>query len=227
MGAIRNPAATRARILAAALDEFGRHGAAGARVDRIALAARVNKRMLYHYFGDKRGLYAATLGHALGAVDEDASAGGLAERLDALQHGYARNPAQARLLTWAALSAEPAVGDAGRADAWRARVARTEADMAAGRLAIDCDAAQLELALVALALFPFAFPHLARSIAGHAPDAPEFRAAQRAFFAALAARLERGGAQPHRDREIAPASGATLEEKPRYRLTATVTRSDA
>ena len=49
----RDPAGTRARILAAATREFARHGLGGARVDRIAASADANKRMLYYYFGDK------------------------------------------------------------------------------------------------------------------------------------------------------------------------------
>ena len=52
---------TRAGILAAATDEFARHGLGGARVDRIALRARSNKRMLYYYFGSKEKLFLAVL----------------------------------------------------------------------------------------------------------------------------------------------------------------------
>src|SRR5215470_13278190 len=44
------------RILAAAAREF-----AGARVDRIARRARVNKAMLYYHFGSKQGLYRTLL----------------------------------------------------------------------------------------------------------------------------------------------------------------------
>lgn len=57
----RDPAGTRRRLLAAAAAEFARAGFAGARVDRIAKAAAANKRMLYHYFGDKRSLLAAVM----------------------------------------------------------------------------------------------------------------------------------------------------------------------
>ncbi len=39
---MRNAEATRERILEAALAEFSSHGIAGARVDRIAQAARCN-----------------------------------------------------------------------------------------------------------------------------------------------------------------------------------------
>jgi len=49
----------RARILSAAEVEFAAHGFAGARVDRIAAAAGVNKQLLFHYFGSKAGLHKA------------------------------------------------------------------------------------------------------------------------------------------------------------------------
>ena len=61
----RNAAATRASILAAAVAEFAERGFAGARIDRIAEASQVNKRMIYVYFGEKEGLFAATLQHVL------------------------------------------------------------------------------------------------------------------------------------------------------------------
>ncbi len=49
------------RILAAAASEFAARGYAGARVDRIARRARVNKAMLYYHFGSKQALYRALL----------------------------------------------------------------------------------------------------------------------------------------------------------------------
>lgn len=58
---IRDPARTRESILATAEAEFARHGFGGGRVDRIARKARANKRMIYHYFGHKDGLYLAVL----------------------------------------------------------------------------------------------------------------------------------------------------------------------
>lgn len=57
----RNPEATRQRILNAAKMEFARLGLGGARVDNIAARAKVNKRMLYHYFGGKQALFLAVL----------------------------------------------------------------------------------------------------------------------------------------------------------------------
>jgi TetR/AcrR family transcriptional regulator len=49
------------RILAAAALEFSERGYAGARVDRIARRARINKAMLYYHFGSKQALYRAML----------------------------------------------------------------------------------------------------------------------------------------------------------------------
>ena len=57
----RNPEDSRDRILQAARQEFAAHGLGGARVDRISEQAGINKRMLYHYFGNKDDLFAAVL----------------------------------------------------------------------------------------------------------------------------------------------------------------------
>ena len=55
------PEKTRAAILKAAMHEFASEGVAGARTDAIALAAGVNKALLYYYFKDKETLYGAAL----------------------------------------------------------------------------------------------------------------------------------------------------------------------
>lgn len=54
---VRDPEKTKARILAAAKAEFARIGLGGARVDVIAARAKVQKRMMYHYFGNKDVLF--------------------------------------------------------------------------------------------------------------------------------------------------------------------------
>jgi len=59
--ATRNPELTQRSILEAATEEFSAHGFGGARVDAIADRAGINKRMLYHYFGNKEDLYLAVL----------------------------------------------------------------------------------------------------------------------------------------------------------------------
>ena len=57
----RDPERTSAAILAAAVKEFTEKGYSGARIDAIAARAGANKRMIYHYFGDKEALYLAVL----------------------------------------------------------------------------------------------------------------------------------------------------------------------
>ena len=52
---------TRGRILEAALHEFADRGMAGARTERIAASAGVNKALLYYYFDSKENLYLAAL----------------------------------------------------------------------------------------------------------------------------------------------------------------------
>src|SRR5687768_13561925 len=48
---------SRERIVAAAAHEFAARGFDGAKVDRIARRARVNKAMLYYHFQSKAALY--------------------------------------------------------------------------------------------------------------------------------------------------------------------------
>ena len=57
----RDPERTKAAILKAARDEFCAEGFNGARVDAIAARAKANKRLLYHYWGNKEALYSAVL----------------------------------------------------------------------------------------------------------------------------------------------------------------------
>ena len=60
-------AATRQRILDAALVEFAEKGLAGSRVDEIAARAGANKRMLYAHFGSKEELWLVVLERAYAA----------------------------------------------------------------------------------------------------------------------------------------------------------------
>lgn len=56
---------SRSAILAAAEVEFDTHGFTGARVQRIADAAGVNKQLIFYYFGSKPGLFREVLGASL------------------------------------------------------------------------------------------------------------------------------------------------------------------
>jgi len=60
----RDPEGTRRKLLAAARHEFANKGLAGARVNEIAARAKLNKQLVYHYFGSKEDLYVAVLEEA-------------------------------------------------------------------------------------------------------------------------------------------------------------------
>lgn len=60
----RDAEATKQRILDAAKREFAKNGLSGARVDVISEKARANKRMIYHYFESKEGLFQTILENA-------------------------------------------------------------------------------------------------------------------------------------------------------------------
>jgi TetR/AcrR family transcriptional regulator len=60
--------ASRDRVFAAAAAEFAARGYAGANMDRIARAARLNKAMIYYHFDDKAALYREILRDMFGAV---------------------------------------------------------------------------------------------------------------------------------------------------------------
>jgi AcrR family transcriptional regulator len=58
---VRDAERSQSTILAAARDEFAEYGLGGARVDRIAERAGLNKRLIYYYFEDKEKLFQAVL----------------------------------------------------------------------------------------------------------------------------------------------------------------------
>ena len=61
---LRDADRSQSTILAAARDEFAECGLGGARVDRIAERAGLNKRLIYYYFEDKESLFQAVLEQA-------------------------------------------------------------------------------------------------------------------------------------------------------------------
>lgn len=59
---------SRSDILEAACVEFATHGLGGARMERIAERAAVNKRLIYYYFDSKEGLFLAVLERAYAGI---------------------------------------------------------------------------------------------------------------------------------------------------------------
>jgi AcrR family transcriptional regulator len=100
-GNTRDQEYTSAAILSASMQEFTEKGYEGARIDNIADRAGVNKRMLYHYFGNKQALYVAVLESSYASIR-------------AAEHGlhlYDRDPVEGMtdlvLFTWHYYLAHP------------------------------------------------------------------------------------------------------------------------
>jgi AcrR family transcriptional regulator len=184
--ATRNPGRTRERILSAALREFAAKGFAGARVDAIARRADINKRMLYHYFGNKEKLFRAVLRQKIA----ERRAWGLnlssdpAERLPFWFKTACDDAEWIRLLEWEALQSDgqKVIDEKERlafAAEWLKRLGQRQARK---ELSSEFDARHLALAMQSLTMFPMAFPQLTRHIMGRTIDDPKFQRAHAAFL---------------------------------------------
>lgn len=100
---------TRDRIVAAATAEFAQHGIAGARVERIAKAARTSKERVYAHFRGKDELYRFIAARELTAMSEavpldPADLPGYAVRV----HDHVtEHPERLRLMKWGQLELAP------------------------------------------------------------------------------------------------------------------------
>jgi TetR/AcrR family transcriptional regulator len=189
-GGARNPERTRARILSAALAEFAARGFAGARVDAIARRAGVNKRMLYHYFDDKEGLFRAVLRHKI--AERQARAGGLsgdpAESLVFWFEAACGDADWVRMLEWEALQSEsPLIDEEQRLQAVAEALRRIRQSQGRGQIDPRLDPRQIMLAMRSLTMFPSAFPQLTRLITGRDVTDPRFQKERAAFLRRFAA----------------------------------------
>ncbi|WP_454196214.1 TetR/AcrR family transcriptional regulator [Nocardia sp. Marseille-Q1738] len=163
--------ATRQALLRAARDEFAQYGLAGARVDRIAEAAGVNKERIYGLFGSKDKLFDVilieTLREFITVVEPlaDTEPGGYVGKL----FDYHRNnPQLLRLMLWEALHRG---ADAHDIDGWRAQHYVRKSDRAQEQFDVDSDnAGRLLLALCGLANWSLAVPQTTRLLLGEAAE---------------------------------------------------------
>lgn len=187
----RDPVRTRRRILGAAKREFAAKGFAGARVAAIAARARVNKRMLYHYFGDKRGLYRAV-------IDDQVERHGRltgenpADPLEAIPYWYREVVSDlewTRLLGWEALTSGMKATTVGEVELRRnydAAIGWIRGAQQDGQIDEDIDPETFLLATIALNMFPTAFPNITRSVTGLGPTEEEFHRRYVRFLARFA-----------------------------------------
>jgi AcrR family transcriptional regulator len=91
------PARRRADIVRHAIDEFARHGYAGADLDAIAANAGCSKGTLDNYFASKGDLFGASVDHVMFSMVEAAGVkeeGDPLEQLEHLVHGFLRHFAE-------------------------------------------------------------------------------------------------------------------------------------
>ncbi len=193
----RNPQQTQQRILDAALQEFAAKGFAGARVDVIARRASINKRMLYHYFGDKEGLFREVMRRKidersawLASAPEDP-----AELLPAWFQLACRDPEWIQLLEWEALQwgEEKVIDEERRLEAVEKALERIRRQQSAGLLDPTLDARHTLLTMVAITSFPLAFPQLARFVTGHSVSDAAFQKQREEFLRQFALLLRPKG----------------------------------
>jgi AcrR family transcriptional regulator len=189
----RDLARTRENLLQAALAEFAAHGLNGARCAAIARRAGVNKRMLFYCFGSKENLYREILSRKFSqrAAFFESAPDDLA---GAILHWYEAGSTDlewVRLLEWESLSAdaEKLVGADERQDYFKRTRRRLRAAQARGTIPRDLDLTQLQISLVALTVFPLAFPQMTRLATGLEPTDPRFRRDRIRFLRWLGERL--------------------------------------
>ena len=162
---------TRRRIFAAASAEFAARGPAGARIERIAAAARANKQAIYLYFDSKEKLFGAVV---KAKVDEVCHADTLDPRavgdsVGQLFDWYQEHPELIRLLLWEALEtgAGPVPGEEERREAYRENVrGLVDAGVGAGRGEPERtrEAQDWMFTIIGLVAWNFAVPQLGRLI---------------------------------------------------------------
>ncbi|MGK5558725.1 TetR/AcrR family transcriptional regulator [Actinomadura kijaniata] len=183
-------AATKEALLAAAHDEFARYGVAGARVDRIARAAGVNKERIYGYFGSKEKLFDEVVKRALNdfarvtAGPGDGGPVGPEQYVGRLFDYYREHPDLLRLLMWESLHER--TGDLPDQQ-WRVELCGSRVDALAEALGEPRSprVAHTMLALKALAMMPLALPQIGALI-GVDLDDPREAAAMREHLMAFA-----------------------------------------
>ncbi|MCO5967103.1 TetR/AcrR family transcriptional regulator [Actinoallomurus soli] len=164
-------AATKEALLSAAREEFAAHGIAGARVDRIAERAGVNKERIYGHFGNKEKLFDAVMSQVLDEVIEMVSRdfGDPGEYVARMYDYHRAHPDLLRLMLWEALQ----YGDQRDYDDGRRAHYRTKMESLASGLGAEpsVDVGRTLVTLCGLAGWSNAVPQIARLVLG--PDADD------------------------------------------------------
>jgi AcrR family transcriptional regulator len=186
----RDAAATKERLLQAAIEEFAAHGLAGARIDDIAERAGSNKRLIYAYFGGKDDLFDAVLARTVGVLTDEVPfdaddlpgwAGSLFDRLVA-------EPRVLRLATWRNFERSDASPQ--ELDSYAAKLKAIKAAQKAGFVNDEIAAADLLTLLMAMVNSWLQAPSALRSLGGGAdPNSTRTLKRHRGALVAAVARI--------------------------------------
>ncbi|WP_285743631.1 TetR family transcriptional regulator [Lentzea sp. NBRC 105346] len=169
----RDPERTKARIIAAAIEEFGAHGYAATRTSDIAARAGVNKQLISYYFGGKEGLYREISGQWHQTGGEMASLD--LPLADAVAGFVPRTPEMhslGRLMVWENMS--EGTPDAGGTEFFQRQVSLLRERQAAGEIPADLDPECLLIALMAMGSASLVLPQVVRQVTGSDPASESF-----------------------------------------------------
>jgi len=171
--------ATREALLVSARTEFAAYGIAGARVDRIAERAGVNKERIYGYFGSKEKLFDLVIAQALdeftgvvSGLSEDPG-----EYAGQIYDYHREHPELLRLMLWEGLyyrDDESLPGEEARLPHYRTKVENLA--RALGREPSG-EVGRTLIMLCGLGAWPNAVPQIARMVLG--PDLHDHEAMRR------------------------------------------------
>lgn len=176
---LRDPDRTKARIFQAAADEFAARGFDGARMDKIAELAGINKRMIYVYWGDKQELYREILRQKVQAMHEVFTPdwGSPADNLVCYFKGTVAERELLRFIQWEALGdlGPPLVAEEDRRASFGLKVDAMRQDQLDGRMTSEIPPDLIMLIFMALSSYPVAFAQNVRVVTGLSSDDPVFQ----------------------------------------------------
>ncbi|MEU6373615.1 TetR/AcrR family transcriptional regulator [Streptomyces sp. NPDC046909] len=157
-----NTETTKRRLLDSARVEFSSYGIAGARVNRIAERAGVNKERIYGHFESKEGLFRAVIAEAMSELVREVrpGEGSVGDYVGRIFDYHRNDPTLLRLLVFEGLQD----GHLGTADVsgrapWYAQAAKSLTAAAGGS---EKDSGLLLLTLIGLGAWPMVMPQLSR-----------------------------------------------------------------
>ena len=175
----RNPQETKRKILDAALQEFCNNGPDGARVDKIVKEAGVNKRMVYHYFDNKEGLFDAVFQEQVDIIDSVLDQTPTDSTKDQLEHwlnNSNRVKGFLKLSSWIESSdSNKLMHEKIKAEHFKEAINLFRQMQEEGKLSEEVSPDLYLIGMMGLISFPILFPQLVKFIASKNPMSDKFK----------------------------------------------------